>query len=180
MMSALHIHRPVRPPRHVSVCDLVLEGFLEEDDVDEHGSVSETRRRDAEVAYAVAHSAPRPRTAPVARPSRPARTVAPPLLPRHALTTAHVHRVSRLRRHAAPQAARPDERPRVHDPDERPRVHDPVDVDEDHACCICKGRPRTFAFAPCFHMCVCGACAVKVVQCPLCRHPIHARHRIWT
>ena len=37
------------------------------------------------------------------------------------------------------------------------------------ACCVCLEAERQYAFVPCYHLCVCSACATRVVRCPLCR-----------
>ncbi len=40
-------------------------------------------------------------------------------------------------------------------------------------CVICLGPPKTHAFIPCGHLCVCGSCAATSIErsdsCPLCR-----------
>jgi hypothetical protein len=38
-------------------------------------------------------------------------------------------------------------------------------------CCVCLAAERQYAFVPCYHLCVCAACAVRVSRCPLCRGP---------
>ena len=46
-------------------------------------------------------------------------------------------------------------------------------------CVVCLNAPKTHIFDPCGHMCVCEACAQRVMsvtghvpgRCPLCRHP---------
>ena len=52
-----------RKPDSVSLCDLIVNGFLSEDDVDEHGKVCEEKRRHAENEYI--------KTKKIKRPQRP-------------------------------------------------------------------------------------------------------------
>lgn len=51
-------------------------------------------------------------------------------------------------------------------------------------CCVCWSGPRDHAFAPCFHMVVCGECAARLHEmgapCPVCRRDVAAVHRIYT
>lgn len=47
-------------------------------------------------------------------------------------------------------------------------------------CCVCLSKEKTYAFAPCFHMCMCGDCSKRVNRCPICRTPAQGRHRIWS
>lgn len=41
------------------------------------------------------------------------------------------------------------------------------------ACVICLQAPRSHAFAPCGHLCLCEGCTIRTncVRCPLCRVP---------
>ena len=47
--------------------------------------------------------------------------------------------------------------------------------DEDNTCVVCFSEPRTHAFIPCGHKCICEACGKKVMKkdqlCPMCRDP---------
>ncbi|CAE8618720.1 unnamed protein product [Polarella glacialis] len=51
----------------------------------------------------------------------------------------------------------------------------PEDEDEELLCVICMALPKTHAFIPCGHRCVCGGCASAIVgvrsgaACPVCR-----------
>lgn len=47
------------------------------------------------------------------------------------------------------------------------------------ACCVCYARRRDHVLRPCFHVCVCGACAQRVTRCPLCRESISHRDRVF-
>ena len=59
--------------------------------------------------------------------------------------------------------------------------------DEAHACVVCIGRPRTHAFVPCGHQCVCQKCCEAIMEqdgslarcCPLCREPCRQAVRIY-
>lgn len=46
-------------------------------------------------------------------------------------------------------------------------------------CCICYTMPRSHAFSPCFHLCVCSTCSSRLSQCPVCRTEISDVHRIY-
>ena len=46
-------------------------------------------------------------------------------------------------------------------------------------CVICMDRHREYAIVPCFHMCLCSTCVVRVVRCPLCRERAHRIQRIY-
>ena len=41
--------------------------------------------------------------------------------------------------------------------------------DKDRKCCICWSNPPSFIAIKCGHYIVCGECAIKLVNCPLCR-----------
>jgi hypothetical protein len=47
---------------------------------------------------------------------------------------------------------------------------------------VCLAAPATVAFSPCFHRCVCAACAASVIgktgACPLCCSESNAVHEI--
>jgi tetratricopeptide (TPR) repeat protein len=57
-----------------------------------------------------------------------------------------------------------------------------ADHPPDAECCICLANAATAAFSPCFHRCVCAACAAGVLaqarECPMCRHSSDAAHEI--
>eukprot|EP00235_Prasinoderma_singulare_P002757 CAMPEP_0119165658 /NCGR_PEP_ID=MMETSP1315-20130426/5283_1 /TAXON_ID=676789 /ORGANISM="Prasinoderma singularis, Strain RCC927" /LENGTH=631 /DNA_ID=CAMNT_0007158955 /DNA_START=126 /DNA_END=2021 /DNA_ORIENTATION=- len=55
---------------------------------------------------------------------------------------------------------------------------------EERECVICLDKPRTHAFLPCMHRCVCADCAVKCMQegsphCPLCRSMAIDCRAVW-
>lgn len=145
------IHTP-RPPRPVSLAELITLGYLSENDVLPGGHVDESRRRQAEERFL----ASRPQSAPTRPPpqsssSRPRTTTQG--------SSAHVHRV-KVRR-------------RVQGMD---RVPMRMLLD---ACCICFTNVRDQAVVPCFHMCVCSVCSKHIQHCPLCRCPIERMQRIF-
>ena len=46
-------------------------------------------------------------------------------------------------------------------------------------CCICFTLDRHYAFAPCYHLCVCRECAYRLDKCPICRSEVTSIHRIY-
>ena len=46
-------------------------------------------------------------------------------------------------------------------------------------CCVCLARERALVFQPCFHLCVCAACAPRLDACPLCRVAVLSAHRVY-
>ncbi len=143
-----------RPPRPVSLVELITLGYLAEEDVLPGGHVEEGRRRCAELQYLSS----RPRTAtargePARRPERR------PWTARGRTTVAHVHRVH-VRR----------------DVQGTDRIPARLVVD---TCCICLAHSRDHAVVPCFHMCVCAICAARIQRCPLCRGPAERIQRIY-
>ncbi|CAE8642471.1 unnamed protein product [Polarella glacialis] len=57
---------------------------------------------------------------------------------------------------------------------------------QDVPCVICQDLPKTHAFIPCGHRCVCEACSKRIrggvrsgKVCPLCRIPVTSSIRIW-
>ena len=70
-------------------------------------------------------------------------------------------------------------RPPLRDTADTPRLQDGEEPLSER-CCVCLSRARTHAFAPCFHMCVCRRCSVRVASCPICREDVAGRHRIYT
>lgn len=59
----------------------------------------------------------------------------------------------------------------------------PVD-DSGEDCSICLAAPKSHAFVPCGHRCVCSDCAAEVIRsaqgCPLCRAPVTTSLQIFT
>jgi len=55
---------------------------------------------------------------------------------------------------------------------------------EENSCIVCLDRPKTHAFMPCGHRCVCETCgeavrAQRPSECPVCRQSIHSVQRIY-
>ena len=152
-----------RPPRPVSLAELITLGYLSESDVSPDGYVDESRRCRAERQFVQN----RPRTAPPERRRNSPRDHPPPRVrpppasrPQTARgSSAHVHRIH-IRRD-------------VQGTDKMP-VRFVLDT-----CCICYSNSRDHAIVPCFHMCVCSACAQRIQQCPMCRGPVERIQRIY-
>ena len=61
--------------------------------------------------------------------------------------------------------------------------------DRSSECAVCMDKPRTHAFLPCLHRCVCADCALKIMgaattvagarQCPYCRVPASAAQEVY-
>jgi len=56
--------------------------------------------------------------------------------------------------------------------------------DEGESCVVCLEQPRTYAFVPCGHRCVCDRCASDIYnkhlqECPLCRSPFNSMVKIF-
>jgi hypothetical protein len=56
---------------------------------------------------------------------------------------------------------------------------------EETLCVVCFDAPKQHAMVPCMHMCVCAACAQRLLQqrparCPVCRAPIERTARVFT
>ena len=151
--------RPVRPPG-VSISELVMRGHLCESEVRSDGRVSELSRLRAERDYYVSEVGDL--TGRRRRRNRP--------------QSARTRRTHMLDSEASrPQSASARRQDFV---DQHIQVQ--TDVSREHLkCCICFGNERQIAFAPCFHFCVCSACAERVHFCPLCRTFAEEKHRIW-
>lgn len=148
-------HTP-RPPRPVSLAELITLGYLSESDVLPGGHVDESRRSHAEHQFL----ANRPRSAPSRPTRRPIRVL--PLVSRPQTvrgSSAHVHRVH-LRR----------------DVQGTDRVPMRLVLD---TCCICYTNAKDHAVVPCFHMCVCIECSRRIQQCPMCRGSVDRIQRIF-
>ena len=177
-----------RPPCSVSLCDLVLNGLLTEEDVQFGGVVDEQKRLRAEVEYASFMM----RRQQDASSSSPSSHVVPTRLIRPSSAHHPVVRVQARPLRSRPialyrprtvsssssNAARPYES--VLSPPPSPSVSDFAQSMGDKACCVCKMKEKTHAISPCFHMCVCDRCAAQVSFCPLCRGEKHSVHRIYT
>nr|CAG4712096.1 unnamed protein product [Naegleria fowleri] len=51
--------------------------------------------------------------------------------------------------------------------------------DRDKSCAICMGNVRQVVFMPCKHFLSCEDCAQNVEHCPICRHVISKRIKIY-
>ena len=57
-------------------------------------------------------------------------------------------------------------------------------VEEEALCVVCMDERKQHAMVPCMHMCVCEACAQRLLeaqtpQCPVCRTPIQRSTRVF-
>lgn len=53
-------------------------------------------------------------------------------------------------------------------------------ISVDNTCCVCT-NPKTHAFSPCYHYCICETCSHRITdRCPICRVAIKGCHRIWS
>jgi hypothetical protein len=50
--------------------------------------------------------------------------------------------------------------------------------DDTPLCVVCLDNPKTTAFSPCGHRCVCETCATKLQNCPLCGEEVTATLKI--
>lgn len=148
--------RTPRAPRLVSLAELITMGYLAENDVQPGGHVDDARRNRAEQQFLVT----RPRTAPPVRHVSSPRLPPVVVLPRTVrASSAHAHRVH-VRR------------------DVQGVDRTPVRVMLD-TCCICYANVKDHAVVPCFHMCVCSTCAMRIQHCPMCRGSIDRIQRIY-
>lgn len=185
----IHIRTP-RAPTAFSVADLLLEGFVREEDILPTGLVADTTRIAAERAYAN-HIEQRERRRPStagprlntssstqSRVSRPRRSGDTPRASLRGLQgaassavtqshTSHTRRILQLR------DMNSDERDSLSDLERK------VGAPQMDVCCICYARPRSHAFEPCHHVCTCAHCASRVRTCPLCRADIHRRFEVF-
>mmetsp|Transcript_53068 Transcript_53068/g.153013 ORF Transcript_53068/g.153013 Transcript_53068/m.153013 type:complete len:147 (+) Transcript_53068:1177-1617(+) len=92
----------------------------------------------------------------------------------------------RSRRHSPPRPYQAPMGDRGHRP-LRCRVPDPQD-DEEQCCVVCLANPKSHAFVPCGHRCVCGVCSQEILHkgvrdgasCPVCRAPATGALHIFT
>lgn len=160
-----------------SLSELLLMGFLSFDDVGPGGGVEEVRRLDAERRYSdfmqrssPYPSRPTPRPTPVS--SRPTpRPASRPNNP-YPVSSRPTPRPHPTRGRSA-HATRVRDRAEVTDREYVPSLH------EYDNCVICFNRMKCFACVPCFHLCVCATCGVRIEQCPMCRAPTTHLQRIY-
>jgi hypothetical protein len=155
----------------VSLFELVLHGLITDDDVMPCGRIEEQTRIRAEVRYAslMAHSRAN---------IQPQQTEMRPFTAR----PYHVRPTESRPRTARGDVDRQLSRPLSSYPPRPPPIVPLTCANQslgDKACCVCTGKEKTHAVAPCFHMCVCSACSLRINSCPLCRGPIDSIHRIY-
>ena len=157
--------RTPRIPGQTSVCQLLTLGILTDADVNCDGTVAEYKRVLAERQYAELFSTiTRPTTAHPLR--RPRVEIQRPSTSRNAYeTTAHVSRIKCLQKMTV------DEEDSIKNLQKRQLKLD--------ACCVCYGRTKSYAFVPCFHLCVCEECGRKLNRCPMCREPVKTIQKIY-
>lgn len=177
-----------RPPG-VSLCDLMLQGLLSEGDFLPGGKVDDNVRIRAEVQYASFMTQRDTRSSPPTR--LPASRRLPPHATSHGPSTVPISQRPIVI--ARPQTTR---RHRLFTPETIPTPRPPHPSSSSllpppppplltqslgpKACCICQTKEKTHAPLPCFHMCMCESCGIRVDACPLCREPIVSLHRIYT
>jgi hypothetical protein len=57
-------------------------------------------------------------------------------------------------------------------------------VEEEALCVVCMDAPKQHVMVPCMHMCVCEACAQRLLDaqtphCPVCRTPVRETARVF-
>lgn len=141
------------PPRLVDMWELVIKGYITEDSVQEDGTVDPHIQEEAERRYL--SDGERPQSAPTLQ--------RPPWIPtsRRSVSFGRENKLKSRLRSQTPAPAT-------------------VPVSSDDHCCICLHRKKTHAFAPCFHMCTCEQCSLRLISCPICRTQVISRHRIYT
>jgi len=65
-----------------------------------------------------------------------------------------------------------------------PAVPAPQPAAEEAMCVVCMDAPKQHIILPCFHWCVCEACAQQLTQtrhpsCPMCRNAIHETRQVY-
>ena len=59
-------------------------------------------------------------------------------------------------------------------------------LEEEALCVVCMDAPKQHVMMPCMHMCVCEACAQRLLEvqtqppCPVCRTPVEQTSRVFT
>jgi hypothetical protein len=51
-------------------------------------------------------------------------------------------------------------------------INDIIENDYERACTICMEYKKRYLVMPCGHYCLCGKCANKMKECPICIGPI--------
>jgi hypothetical protein len=59
-----------------------------------------------------------------------------------------------------------------------------TEVEEEALCVVCMDARKQHAMVPCMHMCVCEACAQRLLEaqtppCPVCRTPVEGTTRVF-
>lgn len=184
--------RSPRRPTFLSPADLLLAGVLNCDDFDENGRVRVGARSLAERALRSERSGV---GTPPPPPPPPTHTVSPPPLrrrrqavPRRRAATAELAPTRRAL--SGRSAARFDDVATPPPPPTTPRetcTKRPGASEASigsgsiriEACCICLTSARTHVLTPCFHLCACGPCTTRLLQCPLCREEVVERRRVF-
>jgi len=57
-------------------------------------------------------------------------------------------------------------------------------VEEEALCVVCMDAPKHHVMVPCMHVCVCEACAQRLLDaqtplCPVCRTPVESTTRVF-
>jgi len=53
------------------------------------------------------------------------------------------------------------------------------EIEEKETCCICLRKKTSHIFIPCYHLCCCYNCSLKVNKCPKCRVNIIEKHKVY-
>lgn len=53
-----------------------------------------------------------------------------------------------------------------------------ADCGHEFQCVACKCQQVDVVLQPCHHLCVCHNCSPKVVDCPVCRKPVHDKVKV--
>lgn len=182
--SATTGRRLVRPPAEASLCELYLEGLIRTVDVRLDGKVppevraeaEELRRRRVERVERVDASTPSsPR-----RPSSasPRRSSAPPLVRRPNPRPSATLLLPPPSPPVPARSAAKESPPLTTTSEPRRTVQDLL------LCVVCLTAEREYAPSPCFHLCLCRECCVKMgergdASCPICRGPICEVRRVY-
>lgn len=55
----------------------------------------------------------------------------------------------------------------------------PREVKDEELCVVCVDAKRNVAFVPCGHQCCCQGCGDQLTECPICKHAVTRRMRIF-
>ena len=168
---------PAQRPNSVSLCDLLLLGYLDASDIQEGGYVSSDRRIAAERAYSTFQEYSRIPSTPQPSPSE----LIPPPLVRSAPIGPQPSRHfegRQIRRHSnIVDLTAPSSSDFNGGWDCRRRRATLVDLTHSDdtpdanglECIVCFQNSRQYACVPCFHLTVCSTCVTRLERCPTCR-----------